>query len=88
MTWQIRLTPKAEKDLKKLGVEESRRVVRYLRERVAQDPRATGKAVKGQLREFWRYRVGNYRILAKIQDKELLVLIVQVGHRSRIYPIR
>ena len=85
MTWQIRLTPKAEKNLKKLGVEESRRVVRYLRERVAQDPRATGKALKGQLREFWRYRVGNYRILAKIQDKELLVLIVQVGHRSRIY---
>jgi mRNA interferase RelE/StbE len=85
LAWQISFTPKAEKEFKKLGKLESQRIVRYLRERVAPDPRAVGKVLKGQLREFWRYRVGDYRILARIQDEKLLILIVHVRHRSEVY---
>lgn len=85
MAWQISFTPRAEKELKKLGAQESQRISLFLRERVSPDPRALGTALKGQLREFWRYRVGDYRVLAKIQDHELLILVVGVGHRSKVY---
>lgn len=85
MTWQISFTPGAEKELKKLGKQESQRITRYLKERVTQDPRALGTVLKGQLREFWRYRVGDYRVLVKIQDEKLLILVVHIGHRSKIY---
>lgn len=85
MAWKISFTPRAEKELKKLGAQESQRISRFLRERVSPDPRAIGMALKGQLREFWRYRVGDYRILVRIQDEELLVLVVNVGHRSKVY---
>lgn len=85
MVWHISFTPRAEKEIKKLGKQESQRITRFLRERVATDPRATGKALKGELREFWRYRIGDYRVLAKIQDEKLLVLVVHIGHRSKVY---
>ncbi len=59
----------------------------YLDERVAgdQDPRRFGKGLKADLVGLWRYRVRNYRILCQIQDGELLVLVVAVGHRKDIY---
>ncbi|WP_291322939.1 type II toxin-antitoxin system RelE/ParE family toxin [Desulfonatronospira sp.] len=85
MAWKISFTPRAKKELKKLGRQESQRVIRYLKERVAQDPRALGTVLKGQLREFCRYRVGDYPVLARIQDKKLLVLVVHIGHRSIVY---
>lgn len=68
-----------------MGSVAARRVVTYLRERVALDPKSHGGNLKGQLREFWRLRVGNYRILGRIEDDLLLVLVVHVGHRSVIF---
>ncbi len=85
MAWQIKLTPAAEKQLGKLDVQVAQRILKYLKDRVAQDPRASGNSLQGHLREFWRYRVGDYRVLAKIQDDHLLILVVQVGHRSKVY---
>lgn len=85
MAWQISFTPQAQKDLAKLDPQEARRIGVFLRERVVSDPRAHGGQLKGQLREFWRWRVGAYRILAKIEDEQLLVLVVEIGHRSKIY---
>lgn len=79
MAWRIKFSPKAEKELYALGETDSRRIVRFLRERVAPDPRATGGPLKGQLREFWRWRVGDYRILARLEDEQLLVLVVRGG---------
>lgn len=85
LTWKIKFTPKAEKELKKLGSAEARRILSFLRERVAPDPRAVGGQLKGQLREFRRYRVGDYRVLATIKDECLLVLFVRIGHRKNVY---
>lgn len=85
MAWKIEFTPAAEKELAKLGKEEARKIRRFLRERVEPDPKAFGTGLKGNLREFWRWRAGDYRILAKVEDDRLLVLVVQVGHRSKVY---
>lgn len=49
------------------------------------DPRRTGKALTGQFKGSWRYRVGNYRILAEIHDDELIILVIDIGHRSTAY---
>lgn len=48
-------------------------------------PRSTGKALKGASKDYWRYRVGNYRIIANIQDMEITILIINIGHRREIY---
>ena len=85
MTWKIEFTPASLKQLKKAGPENGRRILSFLRSRVATDPRAHGTLLKGALREFWRYRVGDFRILARIEDERVLVLIVRIGHRKDVY---
>ena len=64
---------------------EARRV--YIKERIANsdDPRSTGKPLHGELTGLWRYRIGNYRVICQIIDKEIVVLVVKVGHRKNVY---
>ncbi|MDZ7642071.1 MAG: type II toxin-antitoxin system RelE/ParE family toxin [Desulfurivibrio sp.] len=85
MIWRVEFTPDAEKELARLDKEAVREIRRFLRERVEPDPRAFGKSLRGQLREFWRWRVGAYRILGRIEDDKLLVLVVKLGHRRHVY---
>lgn len=87
MSWVYRVDERALKELKKLGRATQRDIIASLDERVAgdADPRRFGKALKAQLAGLWRYRVGTYRIICKINDGELLVLVVAVGHRKDIY---
>jgi mRNA interferase RelE/StbE len=49
------------------------------------NPRLTGKALQGDLKGLWRYRVGDYRLIAQIKDAELLILVIELGHRKGIY---
>ena len=90
MVWKIEYTPQAEKILSGLDRSVAVRIVGYLDKRVVStgDPRRLGKALLGPLGEFWRYRVGDYRILAKIEDEKLLILVVRIGHHSKIYGTR
>lgn len=85
--WRVEFDRAAARDLRKLGVEAERRVLRYLRERVAgaQDPRGLGQALTGDRKGLWRYRVGDYRIVAAIEDGRFVVLVVTVGHRREVY---
>ena len=85
MTWRIEFTPTAARQLKKLGPENARRITKFLRENICGDPRGQGKALTGALREFWRYRVGDFRVLVRIEEDRLLVLVVRVGHRREVY---
>ena len=64
-----------------------RRIRDYLERRVAvlDDPRELGEPLKGNFAGLWRYRVGDYRVIAQIQDDRLVVLVVRVGHRREIY---
>ena len=87
MAWRIELSSAAKKDLAGLDRQIARRITAFLRERVAEldDPRAIGEALKGsRLGAFWKYRVGDYRIIASIEDQAVRILIVRVGNRREI----
>ena len=88
MAWRIEFDDKAKKDLAALDKTSAKRIISFLRERVAalNDPRSIGEALKGsQLGAFWKYRVGDYRIIASIEDGALRILVVRVGNRKNVY---
>ena len=87
MAWRIEFTPEAEKQLSKIERQSAKRIIQFLKDRIspAEDPRAFGKPLKGALREFWRYRVGDYRIMCRMEDAQLLVLVIRVAHRREVY---
>jgi mRNA interferase RelE/StbE len=86
--WSIEFERDAEKDLRKLDKPVQKRIVKFLRERVAvlENPRSIGAALTGStLGDYWKYRVGDYRIIVDIQDRRLCVLVVAVGNRREVY---
>lgn len=88
MVWKVELDSAAERDLDKLDPQIARRILAFLHGRVAtlDDPRSIGEALKGsKLGEFWKYRVGDYRIISTIEDGALRVLVIQIGNRKEIY---
>ena len=88
MAWKVGLDRAAVRELGKLDQQAARRILAFLHGRVAtlDDPRSIGKALKGsKLGEFWKYRVGDYRVIARIEDDALRVLVVRVGSRDKVY---
>ena len=88
MAWRIEFEDAALKELAKLDKPVARRILAFLRERVAvlDDPRSVGEALKGsKLGEFWKYRVGDYRVIAHIEDGALRILVLRVGNRRAVY---
>ncbi|MET3109458.1 mRNA interferase RelE/StbE [Oxalobacteraceae bacterium GrIS 1.18] len=88
MAWQIKFDDASKKDLAKLDKQIAKRITEFLRERVAvlDDPRSIGEALKGsKLGEFWKYRVGDYRIISTIEDGALRILVVKIGNRREVY---
>ena len=88
MAWRVELDRAAVRDLGKLDRQASRRILAFLHGRIAtlEDPRSIGEALKGsRLGEFWKYRVGDYRIIAHIEDDALRVLVVRVARRDKVY---
>ena len=88
MAWTINYTESALRQLKKLDQSIALRVVDYMDERVAtvDDPRMLGKNLVGpKLGDYWRYRVGDIRVICNIQDGEMCVLVIEIGNRREIY---
>lgn len=88
MAWTVELSASADRELKKLDAQHARRILKFLHERVAKldDPRSLGAALHGsRLGEFWKYRAGNYRLICKLENQRLVVLVLRVGHRKEIY---
>ena len=85
MAWRVEVDLRAARALRKLDRTIAARIVGYLEEAVASDPRARGKALVGELGGFWRYRVGDWRVTCRIEDARLVVLVIEVGHRREVY---
>ena len=88
MAWIIKYTESSSKQLKKLDKQTALRVLDYMDERVAvlDDPRSLGKNLKGpKIGEYWRYRVGDIRVICNIVDGQMMVLVIEIGNRREVY---
>jgi mRNA interferase RelE/StbE len=88
MAWTIEFAPEAARELNRLDPQHARRILKFLNERVLrlENPRSVGGALHGEkLGELWKYRVGDYRIVCRIEDDRLLILVLRVGHRREVY---
>ncbi len=87
MAWTVRYTETALRQLRNIDRQQARRIRTYLEHRVARagDVRHYGKPLHGPLGDLWRYRVGDYRVIADIEDDRLTVLVLTVGHRREVY---
>lgn len=88
MAWIIKYTESSSRQLKKLDKQIALRVLDYMDERVAalNDPRSLGKSLKGpKIGEYWRYRVGDIRVICNIVDGQMMVLVIEVGNRREVY---
>ncbi len=86
MAWQIKINKNIQHTLKKLDKQIAKRITTKLREiSNLENPRSIGKPLVGDMSGLWRYRVGDYRIICSIEDEVLLILVVDVAHRSKVY---
>jgi mRNA interferase RelE/StbE len=88
LAWKIEIDPRARNELARLDRDIQRRITRFLAERLGQldDPRSIGQPLRGPvLGRFWKYRVGDYRVICDIQQQTLTVLVLRIGHRREVY---
>jgi mRNA interferase RelE/StbE len=88
MAWTVEFERAAERELGNLGRPEAQRILLFLSRRLAvlEDPRSLGQPLRGStLGGLWKYRVGDYRIIAAIEDAAVRILVVRVGHRREVY---
>ena len=87
MAWRIEITRTATKQITKLDQQPQKSILRFLRERLAgaENPRQWGRALQGEKRGLWRYRVGDYRLICDIQDQKITILALELGHRKDVY---
>ena len=87
MGWTVEVSNYAEKQLRKLDKPVQKRLLDWLEDRIegCKNPRHFGEPLRGELAGLWRYRIGDYRVICEIQDQQLVVLALAVGHRREIY---
>ncbi len=87
MTWKVEFDDRALKELRKLDPPVQRQILHFLRQRVAtpESPKRFGKPLSGDRLGLWRYRVGSYRLICRIEEDRVLVLVLAVGHRKDVY---
>jgi len=87
LIWTIEITKNAAKQFKKLDKVEQKRIYNFLTGKLenTDNPRKYGKALKGKQGELWRYRIGDYRIICKIQDSQLTIVALAIAHRKEVY---
>ena len=85
--YKVRLEKPAQKSLKKMDKNDSKIIMAWISKNLinCQDPYIHGKSLQGNLKEKWRYRIGNYRLICNIDDEKIVILILEAGHRRDIY---
>lgn len=87
MAWTLEFLPAALKELRKLDSQVAARIVTTLEERIAalDNPRLLGSALAGELAGLWRWRIGDYRVVARIEDERVTILVIRIAHRREVY---
>ncbi|MCW7754045.1 type II toxin-antitoxin system RelE/ParE family toxin [Desulfobotulus sp. H1] len=85
MVWQIEFDKRAMKELSKAEPQIQRRMIAFLRDKVAQDPKAFGAPLQSNLSGLWKFRMGDYRIIAELWEEKITVMVLRIGHRKNIY---
>jgi mRNA interferase RelE/StbE len=87
MKWKIEFEKNATKELKKLDKQTAKRIINFMiRIQNLDNPRSIGEALKGSsLNAFWKYRMGDYRLICEIRDTTILIIVIKIGHRKEIY---
>ena len=84
MTWKIEYDRRVKKDLKKLDKQAQRDILEFF-DNLPDDPTATGKPLKANFLGLWRYRIGDYRAICRLEDEAFIVLVLRVAHRKSAY---
>jgi mRNA interferase RelE/StbE len=88
MAWRVEFTPEAQRNLDRFDKQVARRIVKFMVDRIAtlEDPRSIGEALHGpDLKKYWKYRVGDYRVIAKIEDERVSIVVIRIGNRREVY---
>jgi len=88
MAWSVEFLPEAARELRKLDRQVAARLLQFLDKRVrdAHDPRSIGEPLRGErFGTYWKYRVGDYRLICSIQDQRVVVTVVRIGHRRDVH---
>lgn len=85
--YEVLIEAKAQKQLKKMDYIQARSINKWIEKNLigCTNPYFSGKALKGNLKDYWRYRVGSYRLFARIDNEKIIIIIVKVGHRQGVY---
>jgi mRNA interferase RelE/StbE len=87
LNWRVRFEKRALKDMARLGSVDRERVARFIRDRIASkdNPREIGEALAGPFAGLWKYRIGDYRVIASIDDRAITVAVIRIGNRREVY---
>jgi mRNA interferase RelE/StbE len=86
LVWTLEFSDRSRKQFKKLGQTEADRILRVLDDIAElEDPRSRGHILTGNLGGLWRYRIGDWRVIARIEDQRLIIIVLEVGHRREVY---
>lgn len=87
MAWTVNISNVADRQLHKLDRSIQKRILDWLHDRIdsCKNPRHFGEPLKGDLAGLWRYRIGAYRVLCEIQDENIVILVLAIGHRREVY---
>ena len=86
MAWKVEFEARADKQLDKLNRHDAARIIKLLEEvALLDDPTVRGHALVGNLRGLWRYRVEGWRVIVRLEHGRLVILVIEIGHRSNVY---
>ena len=85
--WTIEFDSAAQREFERLDKSVALHISKFLHQRVAslENPRLIGEGLHGTLSDYWKYRVGDYRIICSMEDEKLVVVVVRIGHRREVY---
>ena len=83
--YKVAYLDSVEEDLKKLDKSTVKKILNRIETYLSQDPKGLGKPLKGEFQGYWRYRWGDYRVIYKISEQEILIIILRISHRKYVY---